>query len=354
LSPQLSIIVPVLNDGLALEKFSKSLGKQTGLRFETIVVNGGVDTPESDKIRDICTRSHFLYLTSARGRGKQMNLGRRHAKTDTLLFLHADSEFSSTRQLKDAHQALRARAKNSTKIAGHFSLHFQTVDTRLHFALRFLEKKSKLNRKNATNGDQGLLIGTSFFDDIGGFSESLPFLEDQIIGQTIRERGEMFTLPHPILTSARRFEEEGFVRRYYLMMIIMGAYRTQTQELFDLAPPLYINQDEAQKLDMGPFFDTFKDLHRTLGLASSIQMWRELGAFVRENAWQAFLFGDYLFFEDKDIGPFMTFFEDHVEDLDGKLINDILAIIAYITVTKSAPFIYRSLRQFRKLGLAGD
>ena len=351
LLPELSVIVPILNDSAALNILAKSLNTQKNIRFETIVVDGSnPESIESLSSKKICEENGLLYFRSDSGRGRQMNMGRSHAKSNYFLFLHADSECGSDFQFRDAVDAIKIEEEKSQWVAGHFRLRFQSRDPELRFMLGFLERKSKLNRKNSTNGDQGLLISREFFDHIEGFSEQLSFLEDQIIVNEIRKDGGMFTLPHPLFTSARRFEEEGFVRRYYLMMIIMGAYHTQTRELFDLAPPLYVNQDEAGKLDMRPFFETIAHLHKTIGLRRSVEMWSDVGTFVRENFWQASLFADYVFNRGKSDDPILAFYDQHLSALENEKLDKALGLVAYLTVTKTAPTIYKSLRLFRNIG----
>ena len=73
-----------------------------------------------------------------------------------------------------------------------------------------------------TNGDQGFLMCRSYFKELGGFNTDLPFLEDQDLAERIRSDGRWVTLPGVLQTSARRFETEGFHRRYILMAIMMG------------------------------------------------------------------------------------------------------------------------------------
>ncbi len=358
MKPELSVIIPVLNDSEALQNLAQSLSTQKKIKFEVIVVDGGKPKAnESTASKRICSKNELRYFHSEPGRGKQMNLGRVHARSDYLLFLHADSELSKNHQLRDALDVIKSKEKDTPFIAGHFGLSFQTNIPQLGFMLGFLEKKSQLNRKNSTNGDQGLMISSTFFDEIEGFSEQLPFLEDQIIAAKIQEKGQMFTLPHLLLTSARRFEEEGFVRRYYLMMIIMGAYHTQTEELFELAPTLYINQDEAGKLDMRPFFETFAQLHQTLGWVRSVRLWREVGMFARENLWQIFLFLDFVLevieADETQFDPtFLKFYDKRISPLEHPSLDNLLGLGAYLTVTKSAPMVYESMRLFRRFGLS--
>ena len=145
---KLSVIVPVLNDSEALENLAASLSTQKNIEFEVIVVNGGnPDSTESHFSKSICEENRFRYFESQAGRGRQMNIGRLHARAEHFLFLHADSQFSSELQLCDAIAAIQIAEISTPCIAGHFGLQFQTQDRRLRFGLGFLEKKSNLNRK---------------------------------------------------------------------------------------------------------------------------------------------------------------------------------------------------------------
>ncbi len=159
---------------------------------------------------------------------------------------------------------------------------------------RYMEEKTALNRPYTTNGDQGLLISKGFFQELGGFDESLAFLEDQRLAEKICQRGLWITLPGTLQTSARRFETEGLHKRYLLMAVIMGMYYADIREFFQLAPQVYRTQHEADDLLLTPFFRLIWRIWQQRGIKQCGQDWLQLGRFVGQNIWQIFFFLDVL------------------------------------------------------------
>jgi hypothetical protein len=160
-------------------------------------------------------------------------------------------------------------------------------------AYRYAEEKTAFNRANTTNGDQGLLLSRDFFRELGGFDERLPFLEDQRIAEKIRTHGQWLTLPGVLTTSARRFETEGFHRRYILMSIMMGLHSIGEEEFFIRAPRLYQVQQETGILLLTPFFRLIRHMMRDMwGVARTLRIFYLLGRYIRQNSWQMFFFLD--------------------------------------------------------------
>ncbi len=281
---ELSIIIPTLNEETEISRLLGELQGQTGLSFECIVVDGGSD----DRTIEKAQRAGARCLKAEAGRGRQMNVGAQEAKAPLLLFLHADSS------LRDPETLLRAirffnkemQKLRSDSLAGHFSLEFDTGSAEKSRAYRYYEEKTHLNRCNTTNGDQGFLLSKQFFQDVGRFEESLLFLEDQKLAETIRKRGSWVTLPSTLRTSARRFEKEGLARRMILSAIVMGLHESNFHAFFREAPALYRSQRDSQKLQLTPFCRCIHELLRKEGPAVALSRWTAVGRYVRENAWQ--------------------------------------------------------------------
>ena len=288
--PELSIIIPTLNEAQALPLLLGDLARQQEVALEILIGDGG----STDTSQTLAESFAVTWIPAPRGRAAQMNTAARHARGEYLLFLHADSRLDDPLLLRHALLALKQHCRQHPRTAGHFPLRFIRENPRNNsLAYRYIEAKTRLNRAGTTNGDQGLLLATTFFHELGGFDQSLPFLEDQRIAERIRLQGQWITLPGVLATSARRFATEGFHRRYLLMGIIMGMHSIGMDAFFLRAPGVYQVQHQTGRLRLSPFFRLLWDMAcNDWGWQGSIQTFYRLGRYLRENAWQLFLFAD--------------------------------------------------------------
>lgn len=305
-SPFLSVVIPVLDDADALAGLTADLADQHGVDLDVVVVDGGSsDAPE----KALKTGEERLVETEP-GRGRQMNEGAGRADHDRLLFLHADTRLPDRTVLADAvDQFDEHRRGPDDGLAGRFRLRFRCDGDR-GLRYRFLEAKTGIDRPRIFNGDQGLMIERPFFDQLGGYDESRPFLEDQHIGRQIDRRARWVVFDAEITTSARRFETEGFWRRYLLMSIIMGAFEANLDELFERLPGLYRHHDETERLRLQRFLGRLPDLVEELPPRRRRKLVADVGRLVRTNTWQPFVFVDVFTGGRTDA---LGWFERHLE-----------------------------------------
>src|SRR6266540_88921 len=186
---ELSIIVPVLNEALILPELFRSLGEQLEVNLELLLCDGG----SSDGTVELAEvlRKEFPFparmVTSEPGRWRQMNCGAAAAEADILLFLHADSLFTDPLALRRGLDAI-ARAiaeKGDERVAGHFGLRFRSKGGNTSSAEYYhLECKARLNRRECTHGDQGMLLRRAFFEEVGPFDSTFPILAETRMAET--------------------------------------------------------------------------------------------------------------------------------------------------------------------------
>ena len=350
----LSIIIPALNEADHLPALLRDLQAQRDISLEIIIGDGG----SSDATQTIADAFGVRWVRSNRGRGVQMNAAAGEATGAYYLFLHADSRIDDPCLLRQALDALQLEEQGNCRVAGHFSLRFVRSANRNALAYRYVEEKTASNREGTINGDQGLLLAKEFFHQLGGFDASLPFLEDQRIAAKIRSLGVWMTLPGSLQTSARRFEAEGFHRRYLLMSMMMGLYSIGEHDFFSRAPQVYRVQHEAGKLLLSPFFILIWHMIRhDWGLVKSARIFYRLGRYIRGNFWQLFFFLDVwsrpllgtgrypcLSFYDRRIAPYINF----------RIVNALAGLLCFVWYMGIlAPFFWLlDFQEHRKMRLA--
>ncbi|QSV44453.1 TIGR04283 family arsenosugar biosynthesis glycosyltransferase [Geobacter benzoatilyticus] len=294
--PEISIVVPTLNEADGLERLFSTLEAQREVTLELVIADGGSTDETVQRARTLAASTPFAakVIETGRGRGRQMNAGAAAAASDTLLFLHADSFFPDPLALRSALDSLvrEIAAGKSGRVAGHFRLRFHRSTTGPSLPYYFYEWKARLHRPGCIHGDQGLLLTRDFFAEAGPFHESCPILEDVRLAGRIAELGEWFLLPAEIVTSARRFEVEGLRERQTLNAIIMNFAALGDDALLAELPRLYATQDRTGRLALGAALARINGMIRGLTRGERRRLWRETGRYVRANAWQIPFFLD--------------------------------------------------------------
>jgi rSAM/selenodomain-associated transferase 2 len=288
--PDLSIVIPTLNEAEALPLLLGDLVCQQGLSFEVLIADGGSVDGTCSLAEGYFTSGQLLgsFLIGPSGRGRQLNSGALAATSDWLLFLHADSRFGDANQLQKALGFMRShqQQEETDTLAGHFPLRFDASAGLSRFGLFYYETKASLDRPGTINGDQGMLLAKSYFNKIGPFREDLPVMEDTSLAESIRSTGQWLLLPGEIVTSARRFQVEGLRARQTLNALMMNFHAIGWLEFFARAPDVYRQQDHTQPLQLLPFFRLIKALFSEMSIRERWGIWLATGGYVRSQAWQ--------------------------------------------------------------------
>jgi rSAM/selenodomain-associated transferase 2 len=286
--PELSIIVPVLNEVEILPALFATLARQKDIRFELLLCDGSSGDGSRQLAQQLSAAAPFpcRLLLSERGRARQLNAGARAAAAPLLLFLHADSGFPDPLALRHAVDALLAQGDRL--VAGHFALRFALPPERYHFGYFLAESKARLDLPGCTHGDQGFLLTHAVFRQVGPFDERLPIMEDSRLAEEIRGRGGWLLLPAEIVTSARRFETEGLLERQLLNALLMNFAAIGWGDFFAAAPTIYRCQKLTARLQLEPFFTLIARLLKALPRRQRWAIWYQTGGYVRSNGWQLF------------------------------------------------------------------
>jgi rSAM/selenodomain-associated transferase 2 len=293
--PEISIIVPVLNDADELRGLLESLAEQEGVGFEVILCDGGSSDGIQNLTAEWMTQLCFALrvIESPPGRGIQMNAGAVVAAGNTLLFLHADSRFTRTDSLLSGIQMYKNCQQGiSAPCAGRFRLRFRRSEISPSLTYYYHEAKARLNRGDCVRGDQGYLVDRTTFERLGSFDCSFPFLEDVCLADLLARDGKWLLLPADITTSARRFEQEGFYERQVANVIIVNAIETGWHELLSALPGLYRCNGTSGRLLLFPLLDGIRDMINSHDRKWRNSFWKATGRHVAGNAWQTFFWLD--------------------------------------------------------------
>ncbi len=205
---KISIIIPVLNEathiGILLAYLKKN--SKTETIKEILVVDGG----STDSTVEIAIRHGASVLHSKKGRARQMNHGAKYAQGEILYFLHVDTlpprNFDSF--------IVEAVAQNHE--AGCFRMRFDSGNK----ILKVFGWLTRINHRICRGGDQSLFICKYLFERTQGFNEEFIIYEDTEFVSRLYKTSNFKVLPREVITSARKYQENGTVKlQYYFGMI---------------------------------------------------------------------------------------------------------------------------------------
>ena len=206
---RISIIIPVLNEASCLEQTLEDLFSRPWVETncEVIVSDGGSD----DRSREIAAGFACRLIQGRRGRALQMNAASQIARGDMLLFLHADSRLP-----RGFGELIPAAAG-----WGFFRLRLDGAAAIYRLIESAINLRTRLSR--VAGGDQGIFFSRELFDALGGFPP-IPLMEDVAICKLARQREAPVIIDARIISSSRRWQEQGVLRTILLMWSLRLAY----------------------------------------------------------------------------------------------------------------------------------
>jgi rSAM/selenodomain-associated transferase 2 len=207
---RLSIVIPTLNEAERIEPVLESVEGQGG-DVEAIVADGGSTDGTPARVN-----GGARLVRSSKGRAVQMNAGAAAATGDVLLFLHADTTLP-----EGAADRVRAAA-GAGFVGGCFLNRFRGAGWAGRLFDPFRDLRTRI--LGEFYGDNAIFVRRRVFERIGGF-RPLPVMEDYDLAVRMRRHGPLRVIPVRVLTSARRFEKNGWIRQTLRNQWIKIAYR---------------------------------------------------------------------------------------------------------------------------------
>ena len=200
---QLSIIIPTLNEESGI---SACLAALQPLRehVEIIIADGG----SRDNTRALAAPLADQLINASLGRARQMNAGAAHARSDILLFLHADTLLPQ--------QALHSISRGIAEGFhwGRFDIHLKGHSPLFKVIAQMMNWRSRLT--GISTGDQGLFVTRKAFNTIGCYPE-IALMEDIAICSRLKEIGPPYCIREKVISSGRRWEQFGIIKTILLM-----------------------------------------------------------------------------------------------------------------------------------------
>lgn len=211
----ISVVIPTLNAARHMQASLEMLmeGLSAGLIRELMITDGG----STDQTLKIADEAGAEIITGPASRGGQLRRGCAAAKGEWLLVLHADTVLE-----EGWSRAVSEHIRDFPNRPAHFKLAFSARGLRPAAVAGWANVRSAI--LGLPYGDQGLLIPAALYLAKGGYPDQ-PLMEDVEIA---RRLPDMRTLPAYALTSAERYQRDGWIRRgarnlWTLMRYAMGA-----------------------------------------------------------------------------------------------------------------------------------
>ncbi|HUU65790.1 MAG TPA: TIGR04283 family arsenosugar biosynthesis glycosyltransferase [Methyloceanibacter sp.] len=214
----ISVVIPTFNAAPTLVHTLSALVPALvhGVVQDAIIADGG-STDDTCAIAD-AAGTHLV--EAPRGRGTQLDAGAALARGDWLLFLHADTVLEPGWAEEAEAFMERVQTGRRPQAAAYFRFVLDDDGFMPRLVESFVALRCLLFA--LPYGDQGLLISRALYNRLGGF-RPLPLMEDVDLVRRLKRR-ELVRLKSRAVTSAQRYQREGYLVRGFRNLGLMLLY----------------------------------------------------------------------------------------------------------------------------------
>jgi glycosyltransferase involved in cell wall biosynthesis len=218
-TPEISVVIPALNEAKYIHNVFDGLKKQTYKNFETIVVDGN----SNDDTRRIARKYARVLIQHKRGLSFARNLGAKVSKGRIIVFLDAD-----TKPLRTLLENYKKAFSDSEIVAATGPIYpLEKVKKSIFGGYKFVSVNLV---KFSIKIQKPFLIGSNLavlkhaFEKVKGFNNNYLTCEDWDLSQRIIKYGKIRYVDNAIVyTSARRTERWGILR--YTFYTVTNLFR---------------------------------------------------------------------------------------------------------------------------------
>jgi rSAM/selenodomain-associated transferase 2 len=229
---RLSIIMPVLDEGEAINASLDALAELRALGVEVVAVDGGSRDATIQRARLRVDK----VISAPRGRVSQFNAGAAAASGDVLLFVYPGIRLPAA-----AEHLVLDGIERSGKAWGCFDMTLEGHDFRLPAIAWFFNLWSRLT--GVALFDQAIFVKREAFEAAGRFP-AIPLLWDIALSKQLKQKSRPLCLAQRMVTSGAAWEKEGAGRTALALCRLRFAY------YFGVAP------EELEKQCMAAGWDT--------------------------------------------------------------------------------------------------
>ena len=183
--------------------------------MQIVIADGG----SKDRTAELA-RVRADVVTSAPGRGRQLNAGAESAAGDVYLFLHADTQLDP-----GAEAAIADALAEPDVVGGCFEVRFRGPSAGRPIARQLAAAINWRTRvlKTAT-GDQAIFARRTAFEQVGGFPADDLF-EDVLFYRRLKRLGKVVVLEPAVRLSDRRWRQLGYYRTIATHLLLRTLFR---------------------------------------------------------------------------------------------------------------------------------
>jgi len=195
-NPLVSVIIPTYNRGWILKEAIESVLNQGDVAFELIVVNDG----STDNTGDILAAYDNITVLeqSNQGVSAARNTGAAHARGSFIAFLDSDDVWLPRKLAVQVHFF----EQNSTALVCQTQETWVRKGRRVNPGKRHQKQSGMFFERSLALclvSPSAVMIKKSFFNEIGGFDESLPACEDYDLWLRINAHHPIYLIDQPLI-----------------------------------------------------------------------------------------------------------------------------------------------------------